>query len=172
LSATTPGDCLQQLGVDVRAWRPTDVAALTAAWVDEEIVRFNGVPPDTSAEFAERWIAGAVGQTLESPSIDLVVEDKHGAVIGEVGLRIDRSRGLAEVGFWVLANARRQGVATRLLLAAELLAAPLGDLQLFALTASDNMSAIAVLESRPWDEVDTTTSEKRAFRYRPTHQHT
>jgi len=104
-------------------------------------------------------------------AIDLVIED-DGVLVGELGLQINRDRRIAEVGFWVTQAARRTGVGSRLLLAAELLAIPIGDVDLFAITLAENASAIALLEARGWPEVETTTAHKRAFRWRPSRPHT
>jgi RimJ/RimL family protein N-acetyltransferase len=99
----------------LRPWRRADAPALVAAWADEEIQRWVGVPPQRDQAAAERWIAGDEVRRTRWLSLDLVVVSVEGGseVVGEVGLaRFDRAAGTAEIGWWTAAARRRQGVAT------------------------------------------------------------
>lgn len=133
---------------------------LAAAWADPEIARWNPVPPDASVEFAASWISGTGGQTAASVGIDVVMTD--GEVLGEVGFQIDPERGIAEVGFWLRAEARGRGHGTTLLTLALAMAQQLELVGVVALTDSNNEAAITLLARVGWSEVP-TKSERRAF---------
>ena len=101
---------------DLRLRRPstTDVTAITRACQDPEIQRWTRVPaPYTEADahdfvaMHERDLAGGTGVHL------LAVEDTSDSLLGAVGLSIDRRDDSAEVGYWVVPDARGRGVATR-----------------------------------------------------------
>jgi RimJ/RimL family protein N-acetyltransferase len=163
------GSLLQRLTGNHRArpWRNSDASELVAAWNDPEIIRWNGVPPDPSLAFAERWIAGTATQHIRSPHVDVVVANQQDRVEGELGLQLDHATSRAEVGFWVAAHARRAGVGMELLELAHQLLRALEIKQGFAITASDNAGAIALLQRTEWPEVATTTSDRRAFLLQP-----
>jgi len=150
----------------MRPWEAADAALLVQAWRDPDIIRFNGVPPETTLDFAERWIASTAGQGWDSPSLDLVA-DQDGDVMGELGLQVDRDRGIAEIGFWTVSSARRSGVGDGLVAAAELLAEPLGVSDLYAVTHAANHAATGLLQRRSWEEVETVSETARGFRFRP-----
>jgi RimJ/RimL family protein N-acetyltransferase len=95
--------------VTLRPWRAEDAPALVAAWADDEIRRHTAVPPDPSLAYAERWIAGEPERRRRGLAVDLVI-DVDGAVAGEVGL--DLTGDEPELGYWVAAPHRGQGLAT------------------------------------------------------------
>jgi RimJ/RimL family protein N-acetyltransferase len=96
----------------LRPWRLDDAPALVDAWADPEIQRWTAVPTRRDVEHAERWISGDEERRRRDLSLDLVVE-RHGEVVGEVGLSsIDRSAGTAEIGWWTAVGHRRQGIAS------------------------------------------------------------
>jgi RimJ/RimL family protein N-acetyltransferase len=99
--------------VRLRPWRPGDVDALVAAWADPEIACWTGVPPRRDRAYADRWIAGEAHRRAEGLALDLVVE-LEGVLAGEVGLAgFDRRSHTAEIGWWVAADHRGRGIATR-----------------------------------------------------------
>ena len=100
------------VALELRPWRVEDAPALVAAWADAEIQRWTGVPERRDLAAAERWIAGDAERRRRELSLDLVAE-RHGEVVGEVGLSsIDRAAGTADIGWWTAAAHRRQGIAT------------------------------------------------------------
>lgn len=137
----------------LRAWRTEDAASLVAAWSDPEIARWNPVPGARDLEAADRWIAAVTERPPAADVVDLVMVDENDAVIGELGLRIDRERGLAEAGFWIAGPHRRRGEGSRLLRLASDLADELGLRGLVAVTDADNAGAVALLEAAGWLEV-------------------
>lgn len=96
----------------LRAWNEADASELAAAWRDPDIQRWTGVPDRRDEAAATRWINGEQDRRARGLALDLVVE-VGGAVGGEVGLaHIDVAQRTAEVGWWVGAAHRRNGVAT------------------------------------------------------------
>jgi RimJ/RimL family protein N-acetyltransferase len=103
----------------LRPWQEEDAPCLVEAWADPEIARWTGVPAVTDLEAALRWITGDAHRRARGLALDLVL-DVRGEVVGEVGLAdIDGAAGTAEIGWWVHAARRGEGLAAR---AARLLA--------------------------------------------------
>ena len=97
----------------LRPWAVDDAPALAAGWADPDVARWTGVPADRSEVAARRWIEGDATRRAPRLSLDLVI-DVEGSVVGEVGLtRFDDPDRPPEVGWWVAADHRGQGVASR-----------------------------------------------------------
>jgi len=135
-----------------------------AAWHDPEIRKWNPVPPEPTRELAESWIGGTSSQNEASVGIDVVL-DRHGAVLGELGLQVDVAQEIGELGFWVTADARGTGVGRTLIRLAERLAGELELKGLVALVDPANQGALALLGDAGWPEVP-TKSKRRAFAQR------
>jgi RimJ/RimL family protein N-acetyltransferase len=102
---------MRTVQVGLRPWRPADAEALAAAWADPEIARWTAVPEDRSVEAAARWIAGWDERRRRGLALDLVVTAADDdAVLGEVGVAFVTEP--PTMGWWVVAAARGQGVAT------------------------------------------------------------
>ncbi len=105
--------------IRLRPWGTQDAPALAAAWADPDIQRWSAGPaPDRrSARHAAHWISHEAGRRRAGLAIDLVISpaDPHDdSVLGEVGLApIDWEAMTADIGWWIAADARRQGLATR-----------------------------------------------------------
>ena len=84
-----------------------------AAWSDPDIERWTAVPPDRSLSAAARWIAGWDERRRRGLALDLVVTlaGAEAVVVGEVGASFVARP--AALGWWVLPEARGQGIATR-----------------------------------------------------------
>jgi RimJ/RimL family protein N-acetyltransferase len=100
--------------VALRAWAAGDESALVAGWADPEVQRWTGVPQHREAAHARAWIDGEASRRSAHLALDLAITDAAtGGVLGEVGLaRFDRTRRLAEVGYWLLPGERGRGAAT------------------------------------------------------------
>lgn len=97
----------------LRPWRIDDAATLAAAWEDPAIARWTGVPAVTGEAAAQRWIGGDADRRAHGLALDLVVE-RCGEVVGEVGLAdIDPRSRTAEIGWWIAAGHRGEGLASR-----------------------------------------------------------
>ena len=144
----------------LRPWRPDDAAALVAAWKDETVARWNPVPATPTIEVARRWIDSTVDQNAASRTLDLVLVDAADRILGEIGFQITDDRRWAEVGFWVDATSRRQGVARDLLTLGLTVLWSTGVARCVALVDPENMPASALLTSLGWPEVETTSSRR------------
>lgn len=99
-------------GVTLRPWRQdaADVASVLLAADDPQIRHYSPsisrvhAPPD-----AEKWLVDR-----HAPDrMEWAVEDVSAAIVGRVSLaQIDDDYHVAEVGYWVLPNGRRRGIAT------------------------------------------------------------
>jgi RimJ/RimL family protein N-acetyltransferase len=128
----------------LRPWHLDDAPALVAAWADEEVRRWTAVPDARDLAAAERWIAGDAIRRARDLSLDLVV-DRHGEVVGEVGLAtFDRAGNTVEIGWWTAAAHRGQGVATAAATTLTEWAASHFGVAVVARCHPDNLAAIAV----------------------------
>ncbi|HEX5740647.1 MAG TPA: GNAT family N-acetyltransferase [Pilimelia sp.] len=103
-------------GLLLRAWRPADAAAVTAACQDPAISRWTSVPspylPRHAAEFVGEVAPAAWAR---GTGLHLAVVDRDsGLLYGSCGfVHLDRAAGDAEIGYWVAPAARGRGVAER-----------------------------------------------------------
>ncbi|MEJ7584106.1 MAG: GNAT family N-acetyltransferase [Acidimicrobiales bacterium] len=103
----------EAVGIRLRAWRGSDAEALAAAWHDEDIARYCGVPARAERDVAGRWIAGWDERADAGSALDLAVADvRHDRVLGEVGISPFPAPGVLELGWWVGPADRGRGVAT------------------------------------------------------------
>src|SRR4051812_36517111 len=95
--------------VILRPRRLEDANAVTAACQDPEIPRWTTVPSPYTREQAV--------EGLSTPGPDMAqffAVDAEDRLLGSFSvMEIDRDRGYGEIGYWVAAEARRRGVATR-----------------------------------------------------------
>ena len=108
-----PDPPLSRGRVLVRPPKNGDVEVITAACQDPDIARFTRVPnpytEDDAAAFVELSRAGwEDGSTANFVGIDL----HNGMLLGSCGLRLDPREDAAELGYWVVPEARGAGVAT------------------------------------------------------------
>lgn len=100
----------------LRPWREADVASLVAACRDPQITRWTQAPEnyrelDARAYLLARFDAANAG--VAAPFAIVSSADDR-ALLGSVSLlRIAREHARAEVGYWLAAEARGQGHATR-----------------------------------------------------------
>lgn len=102
---------LHENDVQLRPWRgdDRDLDAILLASRDEEIQRYSSVGLVRTRGDAEHWLKTrrAAGR------MDWVVE-RAGEIVGRVGLhKIDESDLTAEIGYWLLPDARGTGLASR-----------------------------------------------------------
>ena len=152
-----PDPPLRSGEVVLRPWRLDDAPALAAAWADEEIRRWTGVPRRRDEAAAERWIGADPRRRSAWLSLDLVVE-RGGAVAGEVGLSaFAEARTTAEIGWWTGPDHRGLGVATAAVrLVAGWAGAGLGLATVTARCAEANAASIAVARHAGLQTVSTT----------------
>jgi RimJ/RimL family protein N-acetyltransferase len=92
-----------------------DVAALTAACQDPEIPRWTLVPSPYTEADARAFIAASEREATAGKAVNLLAVDAaDGRLLGSFSLmELDRAPGYGEIGYWVAADARGRGVATR-----------------------------------------------------------
>jgi RimJ/RimL family protein N-acetyltransferase len=98
----------------LRPPRPDDADAVTAACQDAAIQRWVRVPSPYRREHAESWLARCARQARAGEEMTLLAEDGDGRLAGSFSLlELRRRPGYGEIGYWVAADARGRGVATR-----------------------------------------------------------
>jgi len=124
-----------------------DVDAITRECQDPEIPRFTRITSPYGREDAIRFVEDARRSWGEGTSAPFVVSGvDDGGVLGSVGLmRLDDERQVAEIGYWVAAGARRQGIATRAVrLVAGWAVRDLGIARVELMTRPDNLASQGV----------------------------
>lgn len=110
---TPPDPPLSRGRVLIRPPGNGDVAAITAACQDPDIIRFTRIPSPYSEQDGRAFIEDSRQGWKEGRSAQFVGIDLHsGALLGSIGLRLGRTTASGEVGYWVAPEARRAGVAT------------------------------------------------------------
>jgi len=100
----------------LRAPRPDDADAITAACQDPEIPRWTLVPSPYRREHAVEYVARTAQEARTGETAAFLAFDGDGRLLGSISLmEIDRERGYGEIGYWVAEEARGRGVATRAL---------------------------------------------------------
>jgi RimJ/RimL family protein N-acetyltransferase len=152
VSLPLPDPPLDDGVVRLRPWSAHDVDALVAAWEDEEIQKWTLVPEQRGSDHALRWIAAEQLRRDRGLALDLVISPAGAddrAVLGEVGVvPLAGGPSRAELGWWVAAPHRRQGIATRAVgLLADWLRTELEFTDLFAEVDPENPASVWVAEA-------------------------
>lgn len=110
-------DSLTDGVVTLRPWGHDDVPALVAACQDGEIPRWTNVPYPYDERAARDFLASSAGEMQEGRAVHFaVVDPETDAVRGSIAImRLDQVDSRGEVGYWIAATARGQGLATRAL---------------------------------------------------------
>jgi RimJ/RimL family protein N-acetyltransferase len=99
--------------VTVRHWTRDDIPAIVAAASDPEIPRWTSVPSPYTAADAEGFLA-ALQPSMERGESCAFGVIADGAVAGAIGFpRLSWPDERAEVGYWLAAQARGRGIASR-----------------------------------------------------------
>jgi RimJ/RimL family protein N-acetyltransferase len=100
--------------VILRPRRLSDADAIAAACQDPEIPRWTMVPSPYTREDAVAFLARADEEAASGESVGLLVVDPEDRLLGTVSLMdLRREPGYGEIGYWLAADARGRGVATR-----------------------------------------------------------
>ena len=97
----------------LRPGRPDDAEAITAACQDPEIPRWTFVPSPYTRADAEAFLASSAEEAAAGTAAGfLAVDAADDRLLGSFSvMEIDGSSG--EIGYWVAAEARGRGIATR-----------------------------------------------------------
>lgn len=85
-----------------------DIDAITAACQDATIQRFTTVPRPYTRAHAEGFVAQTAGAWIDGTDAVWAIEHE-GTLVGMIGLH-HISDGAAEFGYWIVADARGQGI--------------------------------------------------------------
>jgi RimJ/RimL family protein N-acetyltransferase len=96
--------------VTLRPFRLDDAPAVAAACSDPDIPRFTHVPENYAESDARAFIAATMRPEREERSFAIVDADER--LLGAIGFRTPNP-GTGEIGYWLAADARGRGVATR-----------------------------------------------------------
>jgi RimJ/RimL family protein N-acetyltransferase len=112
---TTQQPTLDAGGVRLRPWRESDVDQVTAACQDADIQRWTTVPVPYLRDHAVDFVESLASDQWAARSGALFcVAGPDDRVLGSCGLvSVDAEHLVAEVGYWVAAEARGAGVAER-----------------------------------------------------------
>ncbi|HEY7598783.1 MAG TPA: GNAT family N-acetyltransferase [Candidatus Limnocylindrales bacterium] len=100
----------------LRPKRRDDLDAITAACQDPEIPRWTFVPSPYSRADAEAYFVHSAEAAAAGKAVNLLAVDAQDRLLGSFGLmELDHEPGYGEIGYWVVAEARGRGVATRAL---------------------------------------------------------
>jgi RimJ/RimL family protein N-acetyltransferase len=98
----------------LRPKRPDDADAITAACQDPEIPRWTLVPSPYTRADAEAFLRSSAEEEAAGRSANFLAVDEEDRLLGSFSLMgLDREPGFGEIGYWVAAEARGRGVATR-----------------------------------------------------------
>ena len=133
----------------LRPKRPEDVDAITAACQDPEIPRWTFVPSPYTRADAEAFLARSAEEQAAGKTVHLLAVDADDdRLLGSFSvMELDREPGYGEIGYWVVAEARGRGVATRAVrLLADWARAELGLTRIDILPHKDNAPSRRVAE--------------------------
>jgi RimJ/RimL family protein N-acetyltransferase len=88
----------------LRPWQASDLSLLERASEDEHVALIERLPVPFDAEHGREWLAGR-GETEWAVVVD-------GDAVGGAGYTARHVPGLAEVGYWIVAERRGAGLAT------------------------------------------------------------
>ena len=141
-------------GFRLRPWATKDVPALVAAWRDPEMARW--MPGEThpfEAEHARAFIDDAATHLSTGKSVALAIADEStDQAVGSVTLHVWGRRHW-NVGYWVAAAQRQQGLATE----------AVTKLSRWAFAANPNLARLS-LYTLPGNEPSQKVAERAGFR--------
>ena len=134
--------------VTLRRWRPGDAAAIATACSDKEIQRWLPLPSPYDESHALEYVAMMEEDAATGRGFALAIVDPGSdRPLGSIGCRMARARGVADVGYWIVPNARGQGVATTALRAlSDWVFANLHPARIELVTDPDNVASQRVAE--------------------------
>jgi RimJ/RimL family protein N-acetyltransferase len=131
-----------------RAIEERDIPVVAPAFRDPGIGGENGMPPFDEDELRRVWREVMPGLRARGILFPYVIEDTNdGSILGGLTLRhFDPMRGVIEVGYWLFAEARGRGLATRAVRAVARVAFASGLSRIEANVRLGNDASVRVLE--------------------------
>jgi RimJ/RimL family protein N-acetyltransferase len=100
----------------LRPFEGADVAAVAAICRDPEIARWTSVPEPYTEKDAREYFARAEQDRREGRELShALVDFSSGKLLGSMGLMVNSEHATGEVGYYLAAEARGRGLATRAL---------------------------------------------------------
>lgn len=149
----------------LRRPRPEDAEAIEAACRDPEIPRWTLVPSPYSLADAEAFVAASAEEEAAGKSVSLLAVDAaDGRLLGSFSImELDGEPGFGEIGYWVAAEARGRGVATRAVrLLADWARGELGLTRIEILPHKDNLASRRVAERAGFTDTGELVGAPRA----------
>ena len=149
-SGDRPPDTLSDGVVVLRPWIPSDATFLAEASRDPAIERYNGPPPDSVADatsIIERIRRSWRSFEVESDPTGVafaIVDAASGEPVGMCGIDDWSNTKVAQFGYWLAAEARGRGLATRAVTLMTGWLIELGAAHVFLTIQSENAASAAV----------------------------
>ncbi|HWM08779.1 MAG TPA: GNAT family N-acetyltransferase [Solirubrobacteraceae bacterium] len=154
----------------LRPKRRSDVDALTAACQDPEIPRWTFVPSPYTRADAEAYLERSAAETAAGKAANLLAVDAgDDRLLGSFSvMELDREPGYGEIGYWVAAEARGRGIATRAVrLLAEWAREELGLTRIDVLPHHDNAPSRRVAEKAGFADTGELVGSERGGEREP-----
>jgi RimJ/RimL family protein N-acetyltransferase len=99
----------------LRPKRIEDAEAITAACQDPEIPRWTFVPSPYTLDDARAFLRSSADEAAAGKAVNLLAVDARAdGLLGSFSvMELDHEPGFGEIGYWVAAEARGRGIATR-----------------------------------------------------------
>ena len=148
----------------LRPPRPEDADAITAACQDPEIPRWTFVPSPYGRADAEVYIASCAADREAGRTAAFLAVDADDRLLASLSvMELDREPGYGEIGYWVAAEARGRGVATRAVrLLADWARRELGLTRIDILPHKDNAASRRVAEKAGFTDTGELVTAPRA----------
>jgi RimJ/RimL family protein N-acetyltransferase len=149
----------------LRPKRLEDADAITAACQDPEIPRWTLVPSPYTRADAEAFLLRSAEEEAAGKTVNLLAVDADDdTLLGSFSLmELDREPGYGEIGYWVAAEARGRGVATRAVrLLADWARDALGLTHIDVLPHRDNAASRRVAEKAGFHDTGELVGSPRA----------
>jgi RimJ/RimL family protein N-acetyltransferase len=149
----------------LRPKRRDDLDAITAACQDPEIPRWTFVPSPYTRADAEAFLAHSAEEEAAGTAANfLAVDAGDDRLLGSFSvMEIDRGGWSGEIGYWVAAEARGRGIATRgVTLLADWARRELGLTRIEILPHKDNVASLRVAEKAGFTDTGELVGAPRA----------
>jgi [ribosomal protein S5]-alanine N-acetyltransferase len=136
-----------RVAVILARWELNDAPALIDGLADEEIQRWTPLPEPRSVPEARAWVARRAELSATNQHEHFAIRSEaSGELVGGLNIFFHERR-RAELGYFILAPARRRGLASRAVRLATVWAHQNGVQRLEAMIDTENVASFSVVES-------------------------